>query len=577
MSPRAFQNHSKELGKYFDVTAIRTAPGQFAVLFVDVTKRKRAEDALAASEAKIRSILDNIGIGVALISPKMEILELNRRMQEWFPAIDPSQRSICYRAFNDPPRDAVCVYCPTRKTFQDGLVHEDETETPQAHGVRNYRVVSSPIRDASGAVVAAIEMVEDITDGRVLESQLRQSQKMQAVGLLAGGVAHDYNNMLGVIIGYTELALKKVDPTEPLHADLEEIFSAAIRSAELTRQLLAFARKQTISPVMLEMNKAVESMLKMLRRLITEDIEVAWLPGVDVGSVMMDPAQLSQLLANLCVNARDAIVGGGRITIGTRNAALDEAYCAKHVGATKGDYVLLTVTDDGSGMTKEVLDQIFEPFFTTKGAGQGTGLGLSTVYGIVKQNNGFIDVDSEPGRGTTFSVYLPQCGGEAADAERESEAEMPLGRGETVLLVEDEPMLLSMGTMMLEQLGYRVLAAGWPDEAIRLSRGARERDSAAHHRCDHARDERPGAGRETADASPRHADPVHVRPYRRRDHAKRRTGRGRELPPEAVFHAGSGGQSMGSGWTCRGRESSLALRLAAALTHHNPLPASALG
>ncbi len=436
--------------------------------YYDISERTRAEEALAASDAKLRSILDNIDIGVALISPKMEILELNRRMREWFPAVDPSQRSICFRSFNHPPREAICEYCPTRKTLQDGLVHESETETPQVHGVRNYRVVSSPIRDASGEIVAAIEMVEDITEGRILESQLRQSQKMEAVGLLAGGIAHDYNNMLGVILGHTELAMKRVDPTELLHADLEEIFNAATRSADLTQQLLAFARKQTIKPVVLDLNKAVESMLRMLQRLIAEDIEVAWLPGVDLSPVMMDPAQLSQLLVNLCVNARDAIVGGGKITIQTRNVTLDETYCATHVGAEAGNYLLLAVGDDGSGMDKRILDQIFEPFFTTKGAGRGTGLGLSMVYGIVKQNHGFIDVDSEPGKGTTFSIYLPQCGGQVAGPAVEGDADLPMGSGETVLLVEDEPMLLTMGTMMLEQLGYRVLAAGRASEALQL-------------------------------------------------------------------------------------------------------------
>jgi two-component system, cell cycle sensor histidine kinase and response regulator CckA len=435
----------------------------------DITARKRTERALGDSEAKTRSIMDNIEIGVALINPKMEILELNRRMREWFPAVDPGQRSICYHAFNDPPRETVCDNCPTQKTLRDGLVHEDTTQTPRAGGVRNYRIVSSPMFNSSGEVTAAIEMVEDITDRLSLESQLRQAQKMEAVGLLAGGVAHDYNNMLSVILGHAELALCEVDPALPLHADLEEILKAAKRSVDITRQLLAFARKQTIDPVVLDLSRTVESVLTMLRRLIGEDIELAWLPGAGLHPIRMDPVQVDQILANLCVNARDAIAGVGKITIETGKAVFDETYCAHNAGFVAGEYVMLAVSDDGCGMDKEVRERIFEPFFTTKGAGRGTGLGLSTVYGIVKQNSGFINVYSEPGKGTTFRVYLPPYLDQAVGSERERAAEIPLSHGETVLVVEDEPAILNMGTLMLERLGYRVLAAGTPVEAIDLA------------------------------------------------------------------------------------------------------------
>ena len=233
--------------------------------------------------------------------------------------------------------------------------------------------------------------------------------------------------------------------------------------------MLAFARKQTIIPVVLDLNQNVESMLKMLRRLIGEDIDLAWLPEAGLCPVKMDPVQVDQILANLCVNARDAIADVGKVTIETGNAVFDETYCADHAGFVAGEYVLLAVSDDGCGMDKEILDQIFEPFFTSKGVGQGTGLGLSTVYGIVKQNNGFINVYSEPGKGTTFRIYLPRYAGQAVDTQRERAAEIPLSHGETVLVVEDEPALLTMAKMMLEKLGYRVLAAGTPGEAIGLA------------------------------------------------------------------------------------------------------------
>jgi PAS domain S-box-containing protein len=443
---------------------------QVIVTFIDITERKRMERALEESEVKTRSILDNIGIGVALISPEMEILELNHRMREWFPGIDPGQRPVCYRAFNDPPREAICDYCPTCKTLQDGLVHEATTQTPQAGGRRNYRIVSSPILNASGEVTAAIEMVEDITETLSLESQLQQAQKLESIGRLAGGVAHDFNNMLGVILGHTELAMGEVDPTQTLFAALQEIRKAAEHSADLTRQLLAFARKQTVAPRVLDLNETVEGMQRMLRRLIGEDIDLAWLPGKNLWPVKVDPSQIDQILANLCVNARDAIAGVGKVSIEMGNATFDEAYCDDHPGFIPGDFVMLAVSDDGHGMDKDTLDKIFEPFFTTKGIGRGTGLGLATVYGTVKQNNGFINVYSEPGHGTTFKIYLPRHAAKTEQMRKESPA-APVAQGhETILLVEDELAILNMTRQMLERFGYRVLSASTPSEAIRVAK-----------------------------------------------------------------------------------------------------------
>jgi len=435
----------------------------------DITERRKSERALAESEAKMRNIMDNIGIGVALISPQMEVIELNQKMHDWFPNTDPNEHPICYRAFSDPPRETLCDKCPTKMTLLDGLVHEETVEIPLDGSVFNYRIISSPVFNNSGEVTSVIEMVEDITEKLSLESQFRQAQKMEAVGLLAGGVAHDYNNMLSVILGFTELAMTKVDLEKPLYADLEQIFKAAMRSADITRQLLSFARNQTVAPVVLSLNRNVEVMLKMLRRLIGEDIELTWLPGKDLCRIKMDPVQVDQILANLCVNARDAISGVGKIIIETGNAVFDATYCANHFGFLEGEYVLMAVSDDGCGMDKDMVDQIFEPFFTSKGVGRGTGLGLSMVYGIVKQNNGFINVYSEPGTGTTFRIYLPVYEGKIGGARSEKVMKTPLGHGETVMVVEDEPALMMLTKMMLEKLKYSVLTAGTPDEAISLA------------------------------------------------------------------------------------------------------------
>jgi two-component system, cell cycle sensor histidine kinase and response regulator CckA len=303
-----------------------------------------------------------------------------------------------------------------------------------------------------------------------LEGQLQQALKMESVGRLAGGVAHDFNNMLGVILGHAEMAMEQVDPAQPIHADLTEILKAAGRSAGLTRQLLAFARKQTVAPRVLDLNKTISGMLKMLQRLIGEDIYLNWNPDADLWPVKVDPSQIDQILANLCVNARDAISGLGKLTIETKNSAFDEDYCATHAGFVSGEYVRLAISDNGCGMDKETLSHLYEPFFTTKEPGKGTGLGLATVYGIVKQNNGFINVYSEPGQGTTFTICLPRHAGKVEQLRTEG-APKSVDRGhETILLAEDEPALLELTTMLLKQQGYTVLAASTPGEAIRLAR-----------------------------------------------------------------------------------------------------------
>jgi PAS domain S-box-containing protein len=303
-----------------------------------------------------------------------------------------------------------------------------------------------------------------------MQAQLTQVQKMESVGRLAGGVAHDFNNMLGVILGYSELVLVQVEPGQPMYSALQGIQQAAQRSVDLTRQLLAFARKQTVAPKVLDLNKTVASMLNMLRRLIGENIDLAWLPGESLRPIKIDPTQIDQILANLCVNARDAIGDTGKVTIETNNVAFDEAYCSAHAGFVPGEYVLLAFSDNGHGMDREDLSHLFEPFFTTKEMGKGTGLGLATVYGIVKQNNGFINVYSEPGLGTTFKLYLPWYLGRGERLPA-PEAAKPAATGhETIMLVEDETMILEMTTVMLEHQGYTVLPAVSPGEAIRLAR-----------------------------------------------------------------------------------------------------------
>ena len=432
----------------------------------DITVRKEAELLLKESELKFRTVVKNAQAiifilddnGVFLLSEGQALAKIG---------LQPGQvvGMSAFELYRDNPEVLEAV----RKALNGELTRI----TNEVHEVV-LDVVCSPYCNASGNRSGVIGIAIDITDRiraeeekNALQAQLLQVQKMESVARLAGGVAHDFNNMLSAILGHAELAMMQCTSSEPINTHLKSIEKSALRSAELIRQLLAFARRQTVAPKVLDLNDRVAGTLKMLRPLVDEDVDLVWMPGAGLWPVKIDPSQIDQLLANLCVNARDAISGVGKVTIETDNAAFDEAYCAVHPGFICGEYVMLAVSDDGCGMSKEVLDHLFEPFFTTKEVGKGTGLGLATVHGIVKQNDGFINIYSEPYKGSTFKIYLPRFIGEARELKGESTVEVPKGNGETVLLVEDETVILNVGKEMLEGLGYTVLTAGTPEEALR--------------------------------------------------------------------------------------------------------------
>ncbi|MDD3814767.1 MAG: PAS domain S-box protein [Desulfocapsaceae bacterium] len=445
----------------------------------DISERKQAEKDLLESEERYRTLVNNLpGVACRCLNDAqrtMIFLSSVVKGMTGYPATDFIDNAV---------RSYISIIHPDDRE----LVHSTVQQGVGAHlpFAFEYRLLRSDntilwvyergqgVFDTTGKVLWIDGVICDITKQRQaqeekerLQAQLLQAQKMESVGRLAGGVAHDFNNMLQTIIGYSDLSLDQIEATSPVHEGLVEIRKAAMRSADLTRQLLAFARKQTAKPKIIDLNDTVAGMLKMLQRLIGENIDLAWLPGHGLWPVKMDPSQLDQILANLMINARDAIADTGRITIETDNISLDTVYCADHPGFCPGEYVLLVVSDNGCGIDKEILAHIFEPFFTTKEKGKGTGLGLATVYGIVKQNNGFVNVYSEPGQGTTFRIYLPSFTTETVTAETQPAPES-LGGTETVLLVEDEAVLLNLAKTILKRLGYNVLSANTPMAALQL-------------------------------------------------------------------------------------------------------------
>nr|AOO54626.1 multi-sensor hybrid histidine kinase [uncultured bacterium] len=441
----------------------------------DISERLQAEEDLNEKRRFLNDLIENSG---ALIFVKDRDGRYELVNRKWEEVTGMTRETVLGRT------DEELFPGPIGEQFrrndldviEAGELRESEEILEGENGNRSFLSIKFPLRNEDKAIVGICGMTTEITERkqaveereRLLE-QLSQARKMESIGRLAGGVAHDFNNMLGVILGHTELALLRVPTSEQVYGNLKEIEKAAQRSADLTRQLLAFARKQTVLPKVLDLNETVAGMLNMLRRLIGEDIELDWSPADDLWTVKIDPSQIDQILANLCANARDSIHNIGRVIIGTENATISAAFCTEHEGCMAGEYVLLSVADNGCGMARETLPLLFEPFYTTKEIGKGTGLGLSTVYGIVQQNKGFIMVDSELDKGTTFRIYLPRYA-DSPLTRRKSDGEDSLSFGqETILLVEDEPAVLEMATQMLEKIGYKVLIAQTPYAAVSLA------------------------------------------------------------------------------------------------------------
>ena len=432
----------------------------------DITERKKTEDELLIFKETVDNSTDAIGIS----RPDGRHYYQNRALTELLGDVGKYPPSTTY--VDEQTGDEVF------NTIMAGGQWIGEIKMySKERKVLDIYLRAYANKDAAGNITALAGIHTNITERKrdeaereKLQAQLTQAQKMESIGRLAGGIAHDFNNMLSVILNQAELGLLKTSPDEPVYSKFKEIEKAAKRSANLTRQLLSFARKQAVTPDIINLNDLIGRMLTMLRQIIGEDIEVMWVPGKDIWPIKIDPTQIDQVLTNLCVNARHAISGTGRITIETENTVIDSCSPDQNTEIIPGDYVSLSVNDNGCGMDKETRFHLFEPFFTTKDIGKGTGLGLATVYGIVKQNNGLINVYSEPGMGTTIRIYLPKNTGQN-ELSPPKKPGIPATSGhETILLVEDEPMIMEIATSMLGEFGYTVIPASSPNEAIRLSR-----------------------------------------------------------------------------------------------------------
>jgi len=467
-------------------TFLRDEGGRPAAILLaarDVTERKRMANELRDNEERYRMIVENMGDMIAT-------MDLDLRYTYQSPSIKRITGYSVEELTDIPVTERITPESRARveQLLTDTLAYESREGfsrrlKPQTIEVEAYHkdggttwleVTTIFTRDGEGRPNGVLLNGRDITERKkaeeekdTLEKQLMQSQKMETVGRLAGGVAHDFNNMLSVILGYVDLAKLRLAKEHPVLNDIVEIERAAIRSRDVTTQLLAFSRKQIITPKVIDLNDLIAHTQKSLIRLIGEDIDLRVLLGEDLWAIRFDPSQIEQVLINLAINARDALSGGGKLTIETRNIVLDDRYCEQHIGFTPGRYVQLSVSDDGEGMDPETLQHVFEPFFTTKEAGKGTGLGLATVYGIVKQNGSFINVYSEPGYGTTFTIYVPRTTDEKEIPAKLEEKPAVTGTG-NILLVEDDPMVLEITKGMLEHIGYSVMVAEDPGDAISL-------------------------------------------------------------------------------------------------------------
>src|SRR6266853_723494 len=444
-------------------------PDNLVVVNRDVTERRRSAEALRRSEAGFRSVVEDAPYGIYRASLSGELVLVNSALE----------KMLGYSSQGELLRtnlgSGVYRYPIEHQKLNETLLHQETVKDVEVEWKRKdgapiiVRCSGCPIKDETGEVAYVEVFAEDITERRTLERQLRMAQKMEAVGRLSGGIAHDFNNLLGVIIGYIQVMKRSLQPENPLHEYAREIEKASQRAVSLTRQLLAFSRQQVLEPIILNLNGLVSDMEKMLPRLIGEDIQLNLLLDPAIGQVKADPGQIEQVVMNLAVNSRDAMPDGGKLTIQTTNAELDAAFAREHAGSIPGQYVMLAVTDTGTGMDPETQAQIFEPFFTTKDRDKGTGLGLATVYGVVKQSSGYITVDSEKGKGAAFNIYLPRIEKPVATRCESSQGPLTVSGCETILLVEDAEPLRKLAHMFLRDNGYMVLTAADGSEAQQVA------------------------------------------------------------------------------------------------------------
>ncbi len=435
-----------------------------------VAERNRVAEALRRSEARLRHLADSNIIGISTGDLNGKIVDANEAFSSMLGFTREELLSSHVRWDTlTPPEYREADRLVLERLMTTGVAPPFEKQFFRRDGSRVSVLIGIVTLVAESGETEATTFVLDISEQKKLERQLRQAQKMEAVGQLAGGIAHDFNNLLGVIIGYSEILELKLGPDDPLRSKADQIKEAGKRAAALTRQLLAFSRKQVLEPKVLDLNTIVADTLGMLQRLIGEDIELVADVARELGRVKADRGQIEQVIMNLAVNARDAMPCGGKLTISTANVQIDAAFRRQHPGAVVGPCVMMSVTDTGCGMDEETQSHVFEPFFTTKAEGKGTGLGLATVYGVVKQTNGYISVDSVVGQGTSFNVYLPRIE-EAMAAMTSSKDSSEAARGsETILLVEDAKTLRDLARELLEANGYTVLDAANGPDAIRIA------------------------------------------------------------------------------------------------------------
>ena len=444
-------------------------PEKLVIVNRDITERKRAEEALMRSEAGFRFVVEDAPYGVYRASTSGRFLQVNPALQKMLGYTSTAE------LLNVDLANDVFKHQGEQQRFTDLLSRTDEVKDVEMEWKRRdstpmtVRCSARTVKDDTGVPAYFEVFAEDVTEKRVLERQLRMAQKMEAIGRLSGGIAHDFNNLLGVIIGYSGVLKRSLAQDAALLDHALEIEKAGQRAASLTKQLLAFSRQQVLTPAILNLNALALDMEKMLPRLLGEDVEVSLALDPALGAVKADQSQVEQIIMNLAVNARDAMPTGGKLKIETANIEFDLAYTRTHPGSKVGSYVMLAVTDTGAGMTTETLAHIFEPFFTTKERGKGTGLGLATVYGVVKQSNGYIWVDSAPERGSSFKIYLPRHTGAVTTEAHGGDPDERLCGSETILLVEDAEPLRKLAGTFLEAGGFRVLSAESGEHAMEVA------------------------------------------------------------------------------------------------------------